>query len=332
MILAMVLALGIGVSLGLLGGGGSILTLPVLVYVLGMEAKQAIATSLLVVGITSAAAVIPHARAGRVNVRIGLAFGAASMGGAFAGGRVAHFLPSAALLLAFALMMLVTGLAMLRGRATNVAQEGARPWGRIIVVGIAIGLLTGVIGAGGGFVIVPALALLCGLPMTHAVATSLLVIALNSLAGFAGSVANVTFDLRTAAFMTGASVVGSVAGAFAAGRIMNPRTAHSQLMGGMIWGVGSALHEFTEIDRREARYVNDNLAEYLIPVNADVGQVDVILVPEVDDETSPSGAKGIGELANVGTAAAVANAVCHATGKRIRDLPFTIDKLIGVRK
>ena len=120
-------------------------------------------------------------------------------------------------------------------------------------------------------------------------------------------------------------------GAFAAGRIMNPRTAHSQLMGGMIWGVGSALHEFTEIDRREARYINDNLAEYLIPVNADIGQVDVILVPEVDNETNPSGAKGIGELANVGTAAAVANAVFHATGKRIRELPITIDQLIGAR-
>lgn len=119
-----------------------------------------------------------------------------------------------------------------------------------------------------------------------------------------------------------------IVGAFAAGRIMNPRTAHSQLMGGMIWGIGSALHEFTEIDHREARYVNDNLAEYLIPVNADIREVDVILVPEVDTETNPSGAKGIGELANVGTAAAIANAVYHATGRRIRELPITVDKLI----
>jgi len=120
-----------------------------------------------------------------------------------------------------------------------------------------------------------------------------------------------------------------IVGAFAAGRIMNPRTAHSQLMGGMIWGIASALHEFTEIDRREARYVNDNLAEYLIPVNADIRQVDVLLVPEVDGEVNPAGVKGIGELANVGTAAAVANAVFHATGKRIRELPITIDKLTG---
>lgn len=219
MILALVLALGIGVSLGLLGGGGSILTLPILVYVLGMEAKQAIATSLLVVGVTSAAAIVPHARAGRVNVRIGLAFGASSMAGAFAGGRLAHFLPSRVLLVSFAILMLVTGLAMLRGRSASVALVGTRPWGRILLVGVGIGLLTGVIGAGGGFVIVPALALLCGLSMPEAIATSLLVIALNSLSGFAGTIGNVTIDFRVAILVTVAAVVGSIGGAFAAGRV-----------------------------------------------------------------------------------------------------------------
>jgi xanthine dehydrogenase YagR molybdenum-binding subunit len=117
-------------------------------------------------------------------------------------------------------------------------------------------------------------------------------------------------------------------GAFAAGRIMNPRTARSQDMGGMIWGVASALHEATEIDPRLARYVNDNLADYLIPVNADVAEVDVILVPEQDDSVNPAGAKGIGELANVGTAAAVANAVFHATGIRVRELPIRLEKLM----
>lgn len=119
-----------------------------------------------------------------------------------------------------------------------------------------------------------------------------------------------------------------IVGAFAAGRIMNTRTARSQLMGGMIWGIGSALHEFTEIDRRAARYVNHDLAEYLIPVNADIRECEVILVPETDTEANPAGVKGIGELANVGTAAAIANAVFHATGKRVRDLPITIEKLI----
>ena len=118
-------------------------------------------------------------------------------------------------------------------------------------------------------------------------------------------------------------------GAFAAGRIMNTRTARSQLMGGMIWGISSALHEATEIDERFARYVNDNLADYQIPVNADIAEVDVILVPEEDSEINPVGVKGLGELGNVGTAAAVANAVFHATGVRIRDLPIRLEKLLA---
>ncbi len=119
-----------------------------------------------------------------------------------------------------------------------------------------------------------------------------------------------------------------IVGAFAAGRIMNTRTARSQLMGGMIWGIGQALHEATEMDRRHARYVNRDLQDYLVPVNADVRQVDVILVPEIDRAVNPAGVKGLGELGNVGTAAAIASAVYHATGKRIRDLPIRIDDLI----
>ncbi|HTK13527.1 MAG TPA: xanthine dehydrogenase family protein molybdopterin-binding subunit [Xanthobacteraceae bacterium] len=119
-----------------------------------------------------------------------------------------------------------------------------------------------------------------------------------------------------------------IVGAFAGGRIVNPRTARSQLMGGMIWGISSALHEATEIDKGAARYVNDNFADYLVPVNADIGEVDVIFVSEEDSDVNPAGVKGLGELANVGTAAAVANAVYHATGKRIRQLPIRIENLL----
>jgi xanthine dehydrogenase YagR molybdenum-binding subunit len=119
-----------------------------------------------------------------------------------------------------------------------------------------------------------------------------------------------------------------IVGAFAAGRIMNTRTARSQYMGGMIWGISSALHEATEIDPRNARYVNDNLADYMVPVNADIQQLEVILVPEQDDYVNPAGVKGIGELGNVGTAAAVANAVYHATGIRVRELPIRLEKLM----
>jgi xanthine dehydrogenase YagR molybdenum-binding subunit len=119
-----------------------------------------------------------------------------------------------------------------------------------------------------------------------------------------------------------------IVGAFAAGRLMNTRTVHSQLMGGMIWGISSALHEATDIDTQYARYTNDNLADYSVPVNADIKQVEVILVPEVDHDVNPAGVKGLGELGNVGTAAAIANAVYHATGKRVRDLPIRIEKLL----
>jgi xanthine dehydrogenase YagR molybdenum-binding subunit len=119
-----------------------------------------------------------------------------------------------------------------------------------------------------------------------------------------------------------------IVGAFAAGRIMNPMTARSQLMGGMIWGISSALHEATEIDPHKASYINDNLADYLIPVNADVPSVEVIFVPEKDREVNPLGIKGIGELGGVGTNAAVCNAIYHATGVRIRELPVRIEKLL----
>jgi xanthine dehydrogenase YagR molybdenum-binding subunit len=99
-------------------------------------------------------------------------------------------------------------------------------------------------------------------------------------------------------------------------------------MGGAIWGLGSALHEATVIDLPTARLVNTNFADYMIPVNADVSEVDVILVPEVDTRVNPMGIKGIGEIGIVGMNAAVANAVYHATGKRIRDLPIRIEKLL----
>ena len=104
-------------------------------------------------------------------------------------------------------------------------------------------------------------------------------------------------------------------GAFAGGRIMNTRTARSQIMGGMIWGMSSALFEETQVDERNARYVNRELQDYLVPVNADAIDVEVILVPEIDDEVNPAGVKGLGELGNVGTNAAIANAVFHATGR-----------------
>ncbi|MEO1694228.1 MAG: xanthine dehydrogenase family protein molybdopterin-binding subunit [Pseudomonadota bacterium] len=118
-------------------------------------------------------------------------------------------------------------------------------------------------------------------------------------------------------------------GAFAAGTILNPKTARSQLSGGMIWGIGSALHEQTEVDEARAAFLNKNIAEYLIPVNADVREVRVELIEEQDDYVNPLGVKGIGELSIVGTAAAIANAIHHATGKRLRRLPMKISDVLS---
>lgn len=229
----LLLAILVGVALGLLGGGGSILTVPLLVYVAGLEAKEAIATSLLVVGVTSLAALVPHARAGRVRWRTGAIFGAAAMAGAYAGGRVAEFIPGTVLLIAFALMMVATAAAMIRGRSRagtgdpgEVAGEGDSrdlPVKLVLLEGVVVGLVTGLVGAGGGFLVVPALVLLGGLPMSVAVGTSLLVIAMKSFAGLAGYLSSVTIDWGLALGVTGMAVLGSVVGAFLAGRVPQDR-------------------------------------------------------------------------------------------------------------
>jgi xanthine dehydrogenase YagR molybdenum-binding subunit len=119
-----------------------------------------------------------------------------------------------------------------------------------------------------------------------------------------------------------------VVSAVAAGRILNTKTAASQIMGGMIWGIGMALHEETQIDHRFGRIMNHNYAEYHVPVNADVHDIKVIFVEEKDDIINPLGIKGVGEIGIVGVASAIANAVYHATGTRVRDLPITLDKLM----
>lgn len=123
--------------------------------------------------------------------------------------------------------------------------------------------------------------------------------------------------------------VARVIEATACGRIMNPKTSHSQEIGGVVWGIGMALMEETQIDRRLGRMMNRNLAEYHVPVHADVHEVETIFVEEEDKIVNPLGVKGMGELGLVGIPAAIANAVFHATGKRVRELPITPDKLIG---
>lgn len=219
--LTVALAVLVGVSLGLLGGGGSILTVPLLAYVAGMDAKQAIATSLLVVGTTSAVGAISHAKAGRVQWRTGLIFGAAGMAGAYGGGLLSQFIPGSVLLLGFATMMIATAIAMLRGRRNTVAADTTHrmPVAKVVAEGLAVGLVTGLVGAGGGFLVVPALALLGGLPMPIAVGTSLVVIAMKSFAGFGGYLSSVQIDWAVAGMVTAAAVAGGLIGARLSGRL-----------------------------------------------------------------------------------------------------------------
>jgi uncharacterized protein len=214
MLILALLASLIGLSLGLLGGGGSILAVPLLAYGAGLPAKEAIATSLVVVGVTSLFALIAHARRGNVEWRTGAVFSATAMTGAYLGGLGADWFSGTTLLLLFAGMMVVTSLAMFRGRDEQQA-DGGKPLMVFVVAaeGLAIGAATGLVGAGGGFLVVPALVLIGGMQMHKAVGTSLMVITLKSIAAFAGHAAHVSIDTELTLVVTTAAVVGSAAGA-----------------------------------------------------------------------------------------------------------------------
>jgi uncharacterized membrane protein YfcA len=227
MIPALGLGLVIGVLLGLLGGGGSILAVPALLYGVGMPLASAVPTSLLVVGISSATALLPRLRQGQVQWRIAAVFGAAGALAAFGGAAVNRLLDPRAVLVGFAVMMVAAGIRMLREQAP-VGGDCALPGGGVnwrgclpkaVGAGVAVGFLTGLFGVGGGFLIIPALVLLLGLPMTIAIGTSLLIIVINSVAGFAAHAADVELDYQLAAWFTTAAVVGSLAAARLATRL-----------------------------------------------------------------------------------------------------------------
>ncbi len=224
MLLTLSLSIVIGLLLGLLGGGGSILTVPMLVYVLHVEPKQAIVTSFVVVGISSLMALIPHAGRKSVCWKSGLFFGLAGMLGAFAGGRIAGHFSGQLLMTLFGLVILITGLAMMRGgkpQSQNLSGNQVLrvcplkvPFLRVLFDGLFVGALTGMVGVGGGFLIVPALVMLVGLPMQGAVGTSLLVIAMNAVAGLAGYSQHVSLDLPLTGLVAGGAIVGSGIGAW----------------------------------------------------------------------------------------------------------------------
>jgi uncharacterized protein len=217
--LGLALSLLIGVALGLLGGGGSTLTLPILTYILGMGIKEAMASSLIVVAVTSAVGAVAHARAGRVRWRTGLVFGSAGMVGAALGGRISGYLPGRVLLGIFVALMIAMGVAMLRERRAVVAPPRPSPVLHVLAQGVGVGLVTGTVGAGGGFLIVPALVLLGGLSMEAAVGTSLLVIVMQSCAGFVSRLGQVELNWSLTWWVTGAAVAGSFVGAALSGRL-----------------------------------------------------------------------------------------------------------------
>jgi hypothetical protein len=235
-LLALLGALAIGLSLGLLGSGGSILTVPVLHYLLGQPEKLAISGSLLVVGLIAAAASIPYARSRQVDWGNVLWFGVPGMAGAWAGATLARWVPGPVQLALFAGVMLAAAWRMLRGQV--VERGGEEPHRAAVVAGgVGVGVLSGLVGVGGGFLIVPALVLLAGVPMASAVGTSLAVIALNAFAGFArylGVLESQSLALDWTVLLTVAAV--GVVGSYAGNRIGRrlPQAMLRRLFGGFL--------------------------------------------------------------------------------------------------
>lgn len=217
--LGLTLAALIGLSLGLLGGGGSILTVPVLVYVLGVAAKPAIAMSLPVVGVTSLISAGMHWRRGNVRVPTALVFGVIAMFGAFVGAKLAAFLSGAVQLALLSVVMLGAAVSMLRGDRREADSTAPVRLALLMPVALGVGMLTGLVGIGGGFLVVPALVLLARVPMRQAVGTSLLVIAMNSASGFAGYLGTVHFDWTFLAGFTSAAVAGALVGTALVSRV-----------------------------------------------------------------------------------------------------------------
>ena len=229
-LLASPLGFLIGLSLGALGGGGSILAVPALVYVAGQTPKEAVATSLVIVAAVSVFGLVPHWRAGRVRVRAGLTFSAAGVAGSLLGSAANGAVDPDVLLLAFAVVMVVAAVAMLR-RGAVPAPAGAQGSTRVetrvdvgtvvkvLVAGSAVGLMTGFFGVGGGFVIVPALVLALRFPMPEAVGTSLVVIAINSLVALAARLGSGHLDWTVAVPFVVSGAVGVLVGSRLADRV-----------------------------------------------------------------------------------------------------------------
>lgn len=229
----LVLAVGIGLSLGLIGSGGSILAVPILIYVMGVAPQSAIAMSLAIVGIVSLIGVIPHAYQGNVNLKTALMFAPPAMAGAYLGARLATLplITPNLQIIAFAIMMAIAAMAMIRKSTSPPIHLGATPdlpvsateaadpppthrhWHKIMLEGLLVGIVTGFVGIGGGFLIIPALVLLGNNTMPEAVGTSLLIIAFKAATGFVGYVGQVPLDWPLMGSFTAAASLGTFVGA-----------------------------------------------------------------------------------------------------------------------
>jgi uncharacterized protein len=208
--LALIPAVFVGVVLGMLGAGGSILTVPILIFIARVDARSATVTSLVVVGVTSAIAAVQHWRAGRSRPKVALLFALAGAPGAIAGAWLSRQLTPRATMLIFSAVMVVSALGMLFRRERETPHERSAPG--IAAVGLMVGAITGVVGAGGGFLIVPGLVLFAGVPITHAVGTSLITITLNCAVSLAGKWGSAPVDWRFTLAFTAVCVAGSFAG------------------------------------------------------------------------------------------------------------------------
>jgi uncharacterized membrane protein YfcA len=227
LILGTLLAVCIGITLGLIGGGGSILALPILKYVMGVETKSAVAMTLVIVGAVSLIGVIPHWLQGNVNFKTALLFSPAAMLGAYMGARIASLpiIDPTIQLICFAVMMLVAAFFMIRKSSRtsdnnqqddllNSKHDSQYRLLMIPIEGLIVGIVTGFVGVGGGFMIIPALVLLGKTPMKEAVGTSLLIITFKSLAGFAGYFGQVPVDVNIMIIFTIAASLGTISGAY----------------------------------------------------------------------------------------------------------------------
>ncbi|MCB0060608.1 MAG: sulfite exporter TauE/SafE family protein [Caldilineaceae bacterium] len=209
----------IGLTLGLLGGGGSILTVPALVYIIGQTPQVAVAASLVIVGANSLMGAFFYRKQGTLNWQVALVFGGVGMVAAYFSAGLSHLLSSTLLLVLFAVLMLVVGGLMIFRRTPDAGDHHSHGWLITVLAGLGVGVLTGFLGVGGGFLIVPALVMLVGLPMRQAVGTSLIVIAMNSLAGILGHLSQSHLDYLTISLFVAAGMVGTFVGTWLSRRI-----------------------------------------------------------------------------------------------------------------